>query len=208
MKSHLKKKKTIKKKDRIFLSSKKYIVFDPELCTGCQVCEGICSFVKEGIIRPAISRIQVQIDPFLGTIQNYMPMLCLQCDTPHCMLVCPVEGAMYVDEKTGARVIDETKCINCSKCMKACGSYFDPPRILSHPDKNIHVKCDLCGGVPECVKWCPNGALKYINRSEFMENGGKYMLGFVEAFEKDFGPTFEPFQGPKWRSRDARLKGD
>lgn len=114
---------------------------------------------------------------------------------------------MYVDEKTGARVIDESKCTeDCSLCMKACGSYFDLPRIVFHPDKKIPVKCDLCGGDPECVKWCPNGALKYSNRSQFVENGQRYRLSFIEAFEKDFGPTYEPFEGPKWKYKGPWLK--
>ena len=46
-------------------------------------------------------------------------------------------------------------------CMQACpfgGTSFDPveSRIL---------KCDLCGGDPECVKYCPSGALKYVDAS-------------------------------------------
>jgi Fe-S-cluster-containing dehydrogenase component len=187
--------------------SRGYIVYDPELCTGCQTCEAICSFVKEGSIRPSLSRIQVHRNPFLGTVENFMPKPCLQCEIPQCMLACPVEGAMVVDEKTGARVIDATKCPEgCSICRQTCASYFDPPRILFHPDKKIHVKCDLCSGGPECVKWCPNGAIRFVSRTELVEGGGSYRRSFIEAFEKDFGPTYEPFEGPKWRYRGAWFK--
>jgi len=187
--------------------SRGYLVFDPELCTGCHVCEAICSFVKEGCIRPALSRIQVETNPFKGTVENCMPKPCLQCEIPQCMLACPVEGAMYADEKTGARTIDATKCPEgCTECRDACGSYYTPARILFHPEKRIHMKCDLCNGAPECVKWCPNGALKYFSRSEFAEHGSQYRLSFIEAFEKDFGPTFEPFEGPKWRYKGPWLK--
>jgi Fe-S-cluster-containing hydrogenase component 2 len=125
------------------------------------------------------------------------------------MLGCPVEGAMSVDPQTGARLINESKCPeDCKKCRDACGLYFDPPRILFHPDKKACVKCDLCQGKPECVKWCPNGALRYINRSEFVEHGQQYRFSFVEAFEKDFGPAFEPFEGPKWRYKGPWLGKD
>lgn len=187
--------------------SKGYIVYDPELCTGCHVCESICSFVKEGSIRPVLSRIQVHRNPFLGTVENFVPNYCLQCEIPQCMLECPVDGAMAVDEKTGARVINETKCPEgCSKCREACGSYFEPPRILFHPEKKIHLMCDLCAGSPECVKWCPNGAIRYINRTELIENGGGYRRSFTEAFEKDFGPTYEPFKGSQWRYRGPWIK--
>ena len=203
----MKEEKAIKEKNRIILPSKGYIVFDLELCTGCHVCEAICSFVKEGGIRPEVSRIQIRLEPFAGTIENFLPCVCLQCDTPQCMIACPEPAAMYVDETTGARVIDGDNCPKgCSKCRDACAAYFDPPRILFHPDKEIHISCDLCGGDPECVKWCPNGALKYMNRTEFVETGRRYRLSFVEAFEKDFGPTLEPFEGLKWRYKGSWLK--
>ncbi|MFH1123829.1 MAG: 4Fe-4S dicluster domain-containing protein [Pseudomonadota bacterium] len=187
--------------------AKGYIVYDPELCTGCRVCEAACSFAKEGCIRPSLSRIQVQRNPFLGTVENFLPKPCLQCEHPQCMLACPVEGAMAVDEKTGARVINETLCpTDCSQCREACGSYYDPPRILFHPDKKVQVKCDLCAGTPECVKWCPNGAIRFINRTELVERGGSYGRSFTEAFVKDFGPTYEPFQGTKWKYRGPWFK--
>lgn len=198
-------KEKVSKEEKSLPPSNGYIVFDPELCTGCHVCEAICSFTKEGNIRPRASRIQVHIDPFGGTVENFMPKPCLQCEIPHCIFVCPVD-AMYVDAKTGARVIDEDKCIGCGKCAQACGSYFDPSRIIFHPDKKVYVKCDLCMGAPECVKWCPNGALKYVKYSEFVEKGKRYQLNFVEAFEKAFGPSFEPFEGIKWRYRRPWLK--
>jgi len=193
--------------NQAFPPSKGYLVFDPELCTGCHVCEAICSFTKEGHIWPEVSRIQVHTDPFNGTVENYVPKPCLQCDTPQCMLACPAEKAMCIDEKTGARLINTAYCKEgCKKCMEACRSYFDPPRILFHPHKNGYVKCDLCEGAPECVKWCPNGALKYIGRSEFIEKGARYQLSFTEAFEKDFGPTLEPFEGLKWKYKGPWLR--
>ncbi len=121
----------MKEKDAAsYPTSEGYLVFDPELCTGCHVCEAICSFVKEGHVWPAMSRIRVHVDPFGGTIENYMPQPYLQCDIPHCMLACPVEGAMYVDELTGGRVINETNCTGCRKCIEACGSHFHPQRLV------------------------------------------------------------------------------
>ncbi len=186
--------------------AKGYIVFDPELCTGCRSCEAVCSFVKEGAVRPELARIQVQRNPFLGTVENFLPKPCLQCETPQCMLACPVPGAMFVDEQTGARMIEATLCEKgCSKCREACGANFDPPRILFHPEKERHMKCDLCAGAPECVKWCPNGAIRYVGRTELVEKGG-YRQDFIEAFAKDFGPDFEPCEGPKWQYRGPWLK--
>lgn len=33
--------------------------------------------------------------------------------------------------------------------------------VFMHPTKNVAIKCDLCGGDPECMKHCPEGALVY-----------------------------------------------
>ncbi len=191
---------------RLFPPSKGYIVWDLELCTGCHVCEAICSFVKEGRIRPEASRIQVSMDPFAGTVENCTPHPCLQCAEPQCMLSCPVNGAMSIDEKTGARLIHASQCPpTCRECLDACGARFSPPRILFHPEKKICMKCDLCDGAPECVKWCPNGALRLMPHSEFVERGRAYRFNFTEGCEKDFGPSFEQYEGPKWRYTGAWL---
>jgi Fe-S-cluster-containing hydrogenase component 2 len=46
-------------------------------------------------------------------------------------------------------------------CITAC-----PFGVISlHPEKHVAIKCDLCGGDPECVKHCPTGALKYLPAS-------------------------------------------
>ena len=177
--------------------SKGYVVFDPELCTGCRTCELACSAFKNGgKFQPSLSRIQVVDDPFAGTIHAFEPKVCLQCQDPKCVTACPVEAAMYIDEKTGARCIKEDKCIGCKKCIKACGSYFEPPRIVFDPVRKLALKCDLCGGHPQCVKWCSNGALKYVGLSEIRE-GGEFSQEFTEPYTKDFGPDFTPHEGQK-----------
>jgi Fe-S-cluster-containing hydrogenase component 2 len=30
------------------------------------------------------------------------------------------------------------------------------------PQKEELVKCDLCGGQPQCVEWCPTGAIRFV----------------------------------------------
>jgi Fe-S-cluster-containing hydrogenase component 2 len=70
------------------------------------------------------------------------------------MDACPV-GAIEVDPKTNARVINAQKCTGCMTCVKAC-----PWAMISFNEETKKAtKCDLCGGDPQCVKWCPSGAM-------------------------------------------------
>ena len=77
------------------------------------------------------------------------PIICRHCKNPPCLSACPVVGAMVEDEKTGVVVIDELKCIGCLNCVEACPF----GAIFVGPNREI-LKCDLCGGDPECVKYC------------------------------------------------------
>lgn len=48
-------------------------------------------------------------------------------------------------------------CIGCRACMVACP--FEAAFYDSGAD--VVVSCDLCGGDPQCVRYCPSGALAY-----------------------------------------------
>ena len=65
-----------KARKRDIPESKGYIVFDPELCTGCQTCELACSAIKcNGNFQPSLSRIQIKNNPFGETVNNYEPIM-------------------------------------------------------------------------------------------------------------------------------------
>jgi len=76
------------------------------------------------------------------------------------MEACPVDGAMIVDPKTGARLIVESKCIGCGECAKMCPFNAEGDIIFLNAKKGAYVKCDLCGGEPKCVEFCATGALE------------------------------------------------
>ncbi len=131
----------------------------PELCTGCWQCQLVCSLTKTGTINPSRARIRVSRSEKDGSCA---PIVCRHCKAPLCQLACPAPEAMYLDEDTGAVVINDAKCIGCLACMEACP--FDA--IWIGPDKEV-LKCDLCGGDPMCAKVCrhyphlPNNALSF-----------------------------------------------
>jgi len=134
------------------------LMIQPEYCTGCRSCELACSYTKEQVYSPTLSRVTVYMWEHDLTA---VPMMCVQCEDAFCQRACPT-GAISRDSVTGAMLVDNTKCIRCRMCVQACpfgGSAYDPvgSRIL---------KCDLCGGDPACVKACNTPALQYVDATK------------------------------------------
>ncbi|HDL65320.1 MAG TPA: 4Fe-4S dicluster domain-containing protein [Proteobacteria bacterium] len=115
-------------------------------CVGCRICELVCSLKHYGVINPQRSRIRVYRLEDRDKIET-----CRFCDNPRCVDACPT-GAMHLDD--GRAVHDREKCILCGACIEAC-PFAGSLRIFEEE----LLKCDLCGGDPECVKYCPTDAL-------------------------------------------------
>jgi len=131
-----------------------HIVHNPDICAGCRTCLVVCSIKNEGVSSLELSRLQLTCDELGGWItEMYM---CKQCDGPECVLHCPT-GALHIDTETGARVVDKDVCIGCKTCLSSCPC--TPPRVRFNAKTSKSFKCDLCGGDPQCVKFCPTGAL-------------------------------------------------
>lgn len=119
----------------------------PSQCTGCRICELICSFTHYHIFNPSLSRIKVtKIEPLL--IDH--PVTCRQCQRPPCHEVCPTH-AITRNNDLGVNHIHEKLCIGCGECALACpfGAIYIPS------GENFPISCDLCGGDPQCVRFCP-----------------------------------------------------
>ncbi|MFC2021300.1 4Fe-4S dicluster domain-containing protein [Chloroflexota bacterium] len=153
-----------------------HISFNPERCSGCMTCMAVCSLYHEGAVCPDLSRIQV-IAPYLK-IFEVNGYTCKQCDYPECLYACP-QDAIYVDEKTGARVIKEENCTGCKLCIKACPLYPNTP-IRYNTERNVVSKCDLCDGNPQCVKFCP----KSVDITPSLYRKQDHVLKFVKTGSK------------------------
>jgi Fe-S-cluster-containing dehydrogenase component len=136
------------------------LIYDSHVCTGCGICEIMCSLFHEGSIRPALARSHIVREPFTA---NHKHLVCKQCSSPACYSACPLKDlAICIDDKTGAIYIDESECTGCCICVDACP--FNPPGIKAKADKHVVLKCDLCTGRkegPACVEYCPFQALKF-----------------------------------------------
>jgi Fe-S-cluster-containing dehydrogenase component len=127
------------------------LVANSASCTGCRTCETVCSLLKTGGIVPAMARIRIQREPFEG---SFVPHICHQCSVPACLRACP-EGAIDISAKNGVVTIDEGKCTGCGACQEACPFHA----IVFDGQKEKCFKCNLCGGAPQCVRFCPAHAL-------------------------------------------------
>ena len=136
---------------------KKSLVADQEKCTGCRLCEMVCSVNKHGASDPCNSRIHIIKWENEGF---YLPMFCQHCDEPLCEAVCPV-NAVERNEELGSLSVNHEACIGCKACISTC-----PLGGVAFHDKEGKVlRCDLCDGDPTCIKYCDTKAIKYIDNS-------------------------------------------
>ncbi|MCR4401719.1 MAG: 4Fe-4S dicluster domain-containing protein [Firmicutes bacterium] len=118
---------------------------DLDRCTGCRLCELVCSVENFGENNPKKAGIRVISRLFLDA--RYDVVVCDQCGG--CVDSCPV-GAISVER--GVVVIDEGACTNCGVCVEACPN----GALFTHPEVGHPIKCVACG---ECAALCPRGVL-------------------------------------------------
>ena len=97
---------------------------------------------------------------------SFVPRLCMQCENPPCVAVCPV-GATYRTPE-GIVLVDQDRCVGCGYCVVACpyGARYLTPAGQDSPTGNAGVadKCTWCyhrisrNRQPACVEVCPVGA--------------------------------------------------
>ncbi|MFX0170831.1 MAG: 4Fe-4S dicluster domain-containing protein [Candidatus Hodarchaeota archaeon] len=131
----------------------KFLFVNPEKCSGCRICETVCSLHHEKVCNPGRARVQVIKWESIGL---YIPIICHQCDVPICEEVCPM-SAVHKNENTGALLIDYGLCVGCRLCVSHCPF----GGVAIDIDSKVK-KCDLCDGDPQCVKNCEPEALQYI----------------------------------------------
>lgn len=139
----------------------KQLIIEAAKCTGCGQCELACAINKSGRCLPYMARVRVWREPALGL---QFPMVCLQCENPPCAAAC-LMNVISKDPVSGLTVRRLEACIGCRACQAACpfeGCVYDY-------DSDVVVNCDHCGGDPQCVRFCPEGALQYLELDESLE---------------------------------------
>lgn len=132
----------------------KAVLCDASKCTGCQICELVCSATKEKKINPHLSRIHVvRIDPLIT-----IALTCQNCEEAPCVSSCPKDAISFSEK--GIVKVKQEKCIFCGWCIQSCP--FGAITIHSSQMK----LCDLCDGEPKCVEHCPKDALTLSTKEE------------------------------------------
>ena len=119
------------------------IKVNPKKCSGCHLCEMVCSLVHLRIINTEKSAIHIHKDD-LDTSLN-TPLLCRQCKEMKCLNGEKMSGAQ-----------ERKKFIWNKKRAERC-----PFGVLPILGKEA-FHCDLCSGNPQCVKVCTPEAIQLI----------------------------------------------
>ena len=134
--------------------------FAMEACVGCHSCEAACA--EQNGLPPGTAwrRVgEIEGGEFPHTRRLHLSMSCNHCLEPACLIGCPTNAYVKLDNGVVAHRADE--CIGCQYCTWNC-PYSVP---VFQPDRRIVTKCDMClprlaeGLEPACVGACPTKAI-------------------------------------------------
>jgi carbon-monoxide dehydrogenase iron sulfur subunit len=109
-------------------------------CSGCRLCEMVCSLFHLGSINIEKSAIRIQKDD-LDTGLN-RPLVCRQCRDMKCL-----EGEKVDNGSEKGRFVWDG--VRAGRCPFGALGVF----------AGSAYHCDLCGGRPRCVRVCTPGAI-------------------------------------------------
>lgn len=139
----------------------KVLSVDFHKCTGCRLCELVCPVMHDGISNPTRSRIKIIKWEAEG---QYFPMICQQCENAPCKNACPM-GAISRDKDFGHMSVDYDLCIGCRTCVGVC-----PFGAMNYNVTDQKVfKCDLCGGDPQCARFCEEQAVAFVEADDLSQ---------------------------------------
>lgn len=116
------------------------IEVEPEKCSGCHLCEMVCSIYHLGIINIEKSAIRIEKDD-LETSFN-APFVCRQCREMKC-----------ISGENKRKELEKKIFIWDKNRIEKC-----PFNVLNYFGENAY-HCDLCRGDPMCIKVCTTGAI-------------------------------------------------
>ncbi len=191
------------------IPGKKFVmVIDLARCKNVKACQTACNHAHH--LKGDQNWVKIYpMQQAKETAPFWLPSICMHCDEPPCVKVCPVDATFK--RQDGIVLIDSDRCIGCRFCMAACPystRVFNweepelPAEIASQkydaetsiPQKKGTVgKCDFCadmtrmGMLPHCVTACPNGVFMFGDINEDSVTNGAETFRFSELIKDKAG---------------------
>ena len=195
--------------ERQGMPGKKFVmVIDLSRCKNLKKCQEACNHMH--YVHPGQSWVKVySMQDAEESAPYWQPTICMHCDEPPCVKVCPVDATFK--RQDGIVSIDSDRCVGCRFCMAACPystRVFNwetpamPAEVASQhyscessvPQKRGTVgKCDFCpdmvrkGQLPHCVSACPNGVFMFGDMNEDSVTNGAETFRFSELIKDKAG---------------------
>ncbi len=152
-----------------------FVLCDPELCTGCTMCERKCGFGHYGLTAKEAKAAGIKVYSRNKVIKNKEAgrkavMQCMHCEDPACLRACPL-GVIHVEN--GIVRVNEEDCIGCGTCSIVCPVGAIIVRDVQNPEtgssRPVALKCDLCYDkeTPACIAGCKFKALSLVTWEEY-----------------------------------------
>ncbi|MDF1875621.1 dimethyl sulfoxide reductase anchor subunit [Sulfurimonas sp. SAG-AH-194-I05] len=151
--------------------------FDATACVGCHCCEVACNEQNNNPADIKWRRVgEMEGGVFPEFSQIFNSMSCNHCLDPECLIGCPTNSYIKIEE-TGIVIHEDDTCIGCQYCTWNC-PYGVP---TYHEERKIVTKCHMCnerleeGQTPSCVQACPSGAIEIevVNIKQWLEKDMK-----------------------------------
>jgi len=93
------------------MKSKRHLFFSHELCTGCRLCELLCSQVNAGEYNPDIATIHILTHPDLGSNLvsiRKRPCVCAN-GAEACTEICNMRAIVFIDDDDTPRMLKDKR---------------------------------------------------------------------------------------------------
>jgi formate dehydrogenase iron-sulfur subunit len=183
------------------MTTRKMLLIDTSLCTGCKACSVACKAWNE--LPAEKTQLVTGYQSQKGTTPNtwtyvsfhekyengkmhwlMLKLQCLHCAEPSCMKACSSK-AIYQTE-SGYTLIDHEKCIGCGYCVTNCP--WGIPQV--DKAKNKAYKCTGCidrvenGLLPACAHTCQTGAVQFGEHDAMMEKAEARLAEVKKTYPK------------------------